>query len=163
MTARFSRRSMTIIETGKRGWEPMNDIRKPRRIGRSILAVLMGIVAGVAVTLATDFVLHAIHLFPPWDQRVPDGLLALATAYRTVYSVGASYLTARLAPYSPMKHALVGGLIGFIVSLAGAIATWNGGPQFQSHWYPVALVLLAIPCAWVGGMLHLRQTQTLTS
>lgn len=141
----------------------MNDIRKPRRIGRSILAVLMGIVAGVAVTLATDFVLHAIHLFPPWDQRVPDGLLALATAYRTVYSVGASYLTARLAPYSPMKHALVGGLIGFIVSLAGAIATWNGGPQFQSHWYPVALTLLAIPCAWVGGMFHLRQTQTLTS
>jgi multisubunit Na+/H+ antiporter MnhB subunit len=154
---------MTTIETEKRGWEPMNDIRKPRRIGRSILAVLMGIVAGVAVTLATDFVLHAIHLFPPWDQRVPDGLLALATAYRTVYSVGASYLTARLAPYSPMKHALVGGLIGFIVSLAGAIATWNGGPQFQSHWYPVALTLLAIPCAWVGGMLHLRQTQTLTS
>ena len=57
----------------------MNDIRKPRQIGRSVLAVLMGIVAGVAVTLATDFVLHAIHVFPAWDQRVPDGLLALAT------------------------------------------------------------------------------------
>src|ERR1700760_3997086 len=108
----------------------MNDPHPPRQIGRSILAVLIGIVAGVAVTLATDFVLHAIHVFPAWDQRVPDGLLALATAYRTVYSIGASYLTARLAPYSLMKHALAGGVIGFIVSLAGAIATWNGGPQF---------------------------------
>ena len=137
----------------------MNDIRNPRHIGRSVLAVLIGIVTGVAVTLATDLALHAIHVFPPWDQRVPDGLLALATAYRTGYSIGASYLTARLAPYSPMKHALAGGVIGFVVSLAGAIATWNGGPQYQAHWYPIALTLLAIPCAWVGGMLFQKETQ----
>jgi hypothetical protein len=137
----------------------MNDSPTPRRIGRSIFAVLAGIVVGVAATIATDVLLHAIHLFPAWDQRVPDGLLFLATAYRTVYSVGASYLTARLAPFSPMKHALAGGLIGFIVSLAGAIATWNSGPQFQTHWYPVALILLTFPCAWAGGMLRLRQLE----
>jgi hypothetical protein len=141
----------------------MNDARTSRRIGKSIFAVLIGIVAGVAVTLATDAVLHAIHLFPPWDQRVPDMLLLLATIYRTIYSIGASYLTARLAPYSPMQHALVGGAIGFAVSVAGAVATWNGGPQFQPHWYPVVLILLALPCAWVGGMLRLKQTRTLTS
>jgi hypothetical protein len=135
----------------------MNESAKPRRVGKSIFAVLMGIIAGVALTLITDLVLHRIHVFPPWDQRVPDGLLALATAYRTVYSIGASYLTARLAPYSPLKHALVGGVIGFVVSLAGAIATWNGGPQFQAHWYPVALTLLAIPSAWVGGMIRVKQ------
>jgi hypothetical protein len=58
-----------------------------------------------------------------------------------------------------MKHALVGVVIGFVVSLAGAIATWNGGQQFQTHWYPVALILLAIPCAWVGGMLRLKEMQ----
>ncbi|HMG84407.1 MAG TPA: hypothetical protein VK574_01615 [Terracidiphilus sp.] len=136
----------------------MNDPHPPRQIGRSILAVLAGIIAGVAVTFGTDLVLHAIHLFPAWDQRAPDGRLMLATAYRAVYSVGASYLTARLAPYSPMKHALAGGAIGFIMSLAGAIATWNGGPQFQAHWYPVALILLALPCAWAGGMIRLKQT-----
>jgi hypothetical protein len=140
----------------------MNDPHPPRQIGKSIFAVLIGIIAGVAVTLGTDLALHAIHVFPAWDQRVPDGLLRLATAYRTLYSVGGSYLTARLAPYSPMKHALIGGLIGFIVSLAGAIATWNGGPQFQSHWYPVALVLLALPCAWAGGRLRQRQIPTLS-
>jgi hypothetical protein len=135
----------------------MNESAKPRRVGKSIFAVLMGIIAGVALTLITDLVLHAIHVFPPWDQRAPDGLLALATAYRTVYSIGASYLTARLAPYSPLKHALVGGAIGFVVSLAGAIATWNGGPQFQAHWYPVALTLLAIPSAWAGGMIRVKR------
>jgi hypothetical protein len=125
--------------------------------------VLTGMVVCVVVTLATDLVLHLTHVFPPMGQRPPDSLLVLATAYRTIYSVACSYLTARLAPYSPMKHALVGGAIGFAVSVAGAVATWNGGPQFQSHWYPVVLILLALPCAWLGGMLRLKQTQTLTS
>jgi hypothetical protein len=137
----------------------MNDSQAPRRIGRSIFAIVMGSVAGIAVTIATDVLLHAIHLFPPLDQRVPDALLVLATAYRTVYSIGASYLIARLAPYSPMKHALAGGAIGLIANAAGTVATWNSGPQFQAHWYPVVLTLLALPCAWAGGMLRLRQLE----
>jgi len=119
--------------------------------------VLIGMAAAIAVTLATDFVLHAVGLFPPLGQRVPDRLLLLATAYRLVYGVAASYLTARLAPYRPMAHALVGGAFGFAASLAGAIATWNGGPAFEPHWYPVALVVLALPQAWAGGWLRVRQ------
>jgi len=124
----------------------MNDLRPPRRIGRSIAALLIGMAAGIALTIATDLVLHALHVFPSWDQRVPDGLLALATAYRTVYSIAGSYVIARLAPYKPMQHALVAGAIGTIVSLAGAVATWNGGPAYEPHWYPIALVVLALPC-----------------
>ena len=119
--------------------------------------MLIGMAAAIAVTLATDFVLHAVGLFPPLGQRVPDRLLLLATAYRLVYGVAASYLTARLAPYRPMAHALVGGAFGFAASLAGAIATWNGGPAFEPHWYPVALVVLALPQAWAGGWLRVRQ------
>ena len=137
----------------------MNDSRPPRRIGRSISALLIGMAAGIALTIATDFVLHAIHVFPPWDQRVPDGLLALATTYRTVYSIAGSYLIARLAPYKPMQHALVAGAIGTVVSLAGAVATWNGGPAYEPHWYPIALVVLALPCAWVGAMIYKKQQQ----
>ncbi len=138
----------------------MNEPRPQRRIGRSIAAVLIGMAAGIAMTIATDFVLHAMHVFPPWDQRVPDGLLLLATAYRSVYSIAASYLIARLAPYKPMQHALVAGAIGMVVSTVGAVATWNGGPEFGPHWYPIALVVLALPCAWVGGMLYLKQMRT---
>jgi hypothetical protein len=46
----------------------------------------------------------------------------------------------------------VGGLIGFVVSLAGAVAAipMNLGPT----WYPIALALTALPCAWLGGMLY---------
>jgi peptidoglycan/LPS O-acetylase OafA/YrhL len=139
--------------------ERMNDLRPPRRIGRSIAALLIGMAAGIALTIATDLVLHALHVFPSWDQRVPDGLLALATAYRTVYSIAGSYVIARLAPYKPMQHALVAGAIGTIVSLAGAVATWNGGPAYEPHWYPIALVVLALPCAWIGAKLCEKQLQ----
>ena len=128
-----------------------------RRLGRSIAAVLIGMAVGVLVTVGTDFALHAAGLFPPWDQRVSNALLLLATGYRTIYSVAASYLTAYLAPYRPLAHALVGGAFGFLASAAGAVATWNAGPAFQIHWYPVALVILAIPQAWVGGWLRVRQ------
>jgi hypothetical protein len=128
-----------------------------RRIGRSIFAVLAGMVAGIVITLGTDVLLHVTRVFPPWDQRVPDGLLALATVYRTIYSIAASYLIARLAPHSPMKHALIGGSVGLLVNVWGTVATWNGGPQFQAHWYPIALAVLALPCAWLGGLLRERQ------
>jgi len=78
----------------------------------------------------------------------------LATFYRIVYGVMASYIIARLAPDRPMMHALVGGLLGLVVSIAGAAATWNKGPAFGPHWYPLALIVLAMPQAWVGGKLY---------
>jgi hypothetical protein len=135
----------------------MNGSRPPQRIGRSIAAVVVGIVATIAVTIVTDIVLHAIKLFPPLGQRVPDPLLLLATAYRTVYGIAGSYLTARLAPARPVLHAMIGGALGFVVGLAGAIATWNAGPAFATHWYPVALIVLALPQSWFGGWLRERQ------
>ena len=131
----------------------IGETHPPRRIGRSIGAVLIGIVAGVILTVTTDIVLHAIGVFPPWGQPVSDGPLLLATAYRTVYGVVGSYIAARLAPYRPMQHALAGGGVGFVVSVVGAMVTWNGGPAFGPHWYPLALIVIAMPCAWAGGKL----------
>ena len=89
----------------------MNETNPPRRIGRSIGAVLAGMLAGIILTLGTDIVLHAIGVFPPWGQSMVgfDGPLLLATVYRTVYAVVGSYIIARLAPDRPMQHALVGG------------------------------------------------------
>jgi len=49
----------------------------------------------------------------------------LATAYRTIFSVAGSYITARLAPNRPMLHALVLGGLGLLVSIVGTVVTWN--------------------------------------
>jgi hypothetical protein len=83
-----------------------------------------------------------------------DALFLLATAYRTVYAIAGSYVTARLAPSRPMQHALLGGAVGLVLATVGAVATWNKGPEFGPHWYPLALVATALPCAWAGGRLY---------
>ena len=85
------------------------------------------------------------------------GLFTLATVYRTVFGVVGSYITARLAPGKPMKHAMLGAAIGFVLATAGAIATWNSalGP----HWYPVALLLTVFPTAWIGARVYMGQNE----
>jgi hypothetical protein len=90
-------------------------------------------------------------------QPTSDPLLLLATAYRTLYGVFSSYVVARLAPDKPMQHVLLGGIIGLVVSVGGAVATWNTG--LGSHWYPLTLIALAMPAAWTGGKLRLMQLQ----
>jgi len=126
---------------------------------KSIGAVLAGMLAGIILTIVTDIVLHAIGVFPPWGSSMVgfDGALLLATVYRTVYGVLASYIIARLAPDRPMQHALMGGFIGLVVSILGAAVTWNKGPAFGPHWYPLALIVLALPQAWAGGRLRVMQ------
>jgi hypothetical protein len=133
----------------------MSEPRRPRRMGRSLGALLAGFVAVVILTLGTDIVLHATGVFPPLGQPMAGNLFLLATAYRTVYGVAGSYLTARLAPDRPMQHALVGGVVGLVLSTAGAVATWNRVPSLGPHWYPLALIVLAMPTAWAGGKLRL--------
>jgi hypothetical protein len=130
-----------------------------RRIGRSIVAVLAGMIVGIVLSLGTDLVLHMAHVFPPLGASMTgyDGPLLLATIYRTLYGVLSSYTAARLAPHRPMLHAMVLGALGFAVSILGAVVTWNKGPAFGPHWYPVALVVLALPTAWLGGKLRLAQ------
>lgn len=137
----------------------MSETQTPRRIFRSIGAVLAGMVVAIVPTLGTDQLLHIFGVFPPWGQSMMDydGALLLATAYRVVYAIAGSYITARLAPNRPMLHALIGGAIGFVVSIVGAAVTWNGGPAFGPHWYPIALIVTALPCAWAGGKLRLMQ------
>jgi hypothetical protein len=135
----------------------MSERNGSRRILQRIGAVLAGLVATVILSLGTDLVMHATSIFPRWGEPMSDGLFLLATAYRTVYNIAGCYIAARLAPDRPMAHALALGIVGIAVSSAGAVATWDRGPVFGPRWNPLALIVLAIPCAWVGGKLRGRQ------
>jgi multisubunit Na+/H+ antiporter MnhB subunit len=123
---------------------------------RSIGAVVAGMLVGIVLSIATDALIHAIGYFPPIGQPLSSGPLIPATIYRAIYGVIGAYVTARLAPNRPMLHAMVLGILGLIVCIAGAIFTWNRGPAFGPHWYPLALVVLALPTAWLGGKLGER-------
>jgi hypothetical protein len=127
-----------------------------RRVLQRIGAVLAGFFATFILSVATDLALHATGVFPPWGQPMSNALFALATAYRTIYTVAAGYITARLAPDRPMAHVWALGIIGLVAALAGTVATWNAGPEFGPKWYPLALVVLALPSVWTGGKLAQR-------
>ena len=127
----------------------LTETRRPRRTLRQIGAVLAGLLAIFAITTVTDIVLHATGIFPPWGQPMSSALFLVALAYRIVYGVLGCYIAARLAPDHPMRHAVALGVVGVVLSTAGAVAMWEAGPA----WYSLAVIGISIPCAWVGGKL----------
>lgn len=140
---------------------PVTDGGSSPRIGRSILAVIAGIVIGAVLSVATDFGLHAIGMAPSLKERWPDSLLMIATLYRSIYGILGSYTIARLAPNRPMGHALAAGALGLVLSSLGAAAAWS--TTVGQHWYPVTLALTAIPIAWIGAKLWLMQGHSRTA
>jgi hypothetical protein len=123
---------------------------------RSIWAVVAGVLVIVVVTTLVDMVLHGARVYPPTGEPLDDTLALLATSYRVVIGVGGGWLTARLAPDKPMKHALILGYVGVVLGLVGVVATWNLG--LGPRWYPILLVVLAVPQCWLGGKIHEMQT-----
>lgn len=130
---------------------------------KSFGAVFAGLILIIVLSLGTDILMHATGIYPPWFKPMSTPLWILATAYRIVYGIAGGYLTARLAPNRPMGHAFVLGLVGFVMSIAGAASTWNMGPEFGPKWYPILLVLIALPCSWLGGKLFVRQAHVSVS
>ncbi len=127
---------------------------QPRRLGQSVWAIVAGFLFVVILSLASDALLHKLGVFPPLGEYTPDKPLVLATTYRVLFGIIGSYITARLAPHSPMGHALLGGCIGILLGTLGAAVTWNR--NLGPHWYSVALVVLALPQSWLGAKLFLR-------
>jgi hypothetical protein len=131
---------------------PLMTTRPPRRLVRSALAVLGGLAAIVALSMAADEVAYALGVFTRGKVTYDTGPYLIATAYRAVISVAGCWLAARLAPHHPMRHALMVGGIGLLMTGAGVAAafTMDLGPV----WYPIALLVITLPCAWLGGALY---------
>ena len=125
----------------------------PSRLLRSAAAVFSGFIAVFVLSLGTDQVLHVLKVYPPWGEPMYDtSLCLLALSYRIPYNVFGSYLTARFAPHSPMLHVWVGAGIGLVLCTAGVIVAMT--MHLGALWYPIALALSTLPCAWLGGTLH---------
>lgn len=133
----------------------MSEKQNQSHILRSIWAVLAGFIAVAILSVATDLALQATGIFPPLShpEMFTTPLLLLATAYRSLYGIAGGYITARLAPEHPVQHALWLGAVGFAAGIVGLIVMWGVGPA----WYPIALILVALPCSWLGGKLRSHQ------
>jgi hypothetical protein len=121
---------------------------------KSVGAVVAGFVGVVVITTAVDAILHAVRVFPPLDQPLDTALSGLALSYRVVIGIAGGWLTARLAPTQPVRHAVVLGVIGTVAGTVGAVATWNLG--LGPRWYPIAVAALALPECLVGAWLVSR-------
>lgn len=120
---------------------------------RSIGAVLAGFATVVILSIATDEIMHATGIIPrgamwnPWHNL-------LALAYRCAATVAGGWVTARLAPRNPIRHAVILGFIGTAAGIAGVMATWDMG--LGPRWYPIAVAVTGFPCCLLGGWLRAR-------
>jgi len=123
-----------------------------RDILKSVGAVLAGLIFIGITHTGTDAILETIGVLPKGNLHVGTGLILVVIGYRAVLSLIGCYITALLAPKSSMKHALALGIVGVLLSTAGAIATanMNLGPS----WYAWTLVVISLPTAWLAGKLY---------
>jgi len=125
----------------------------PRRRWRSVGAIVAGFVAVFVLSLGTDQVLHALSVYPPWGEPMAGALFMVATGYRIVYTILGGYITARLAPHAPVRHALILGLVGLVAGLIGVMVN-VAKPELGPLWYSIAVLITGPPCAWLGGVLY---------
>lgn len=137
--------------------ETTTPIQSQRRLGRSIGAVLLGLIAVMVLSTVTDQIMHSTGVFPPAGQPMSTGLWLLALGYRAIYTVFGGYLTARLAPYRPLAHVWTLGLIGTAFGIAGVVATWSLSPELCPRWYPILVAVTGLPSCLVGGLLFRRR------
>jgi hypothetical protein len=122
-----------------------------RRLGRSVLAVFLGLASTAALSHLADEAMRRLGVFPPGGQAY-FGVwpFVAAVTYRSLFAVLGFAIAARLAPRRPLLHV---GIVGGIGAAGGALgvvaaATTNLGPL----WYPVAVLAMTLPCAWLGGV-----------
>jgi hypothetical protein len=121
---------------------------------KTVWAVIAGVVFTIVVTTLVDIPLHIAGVYPLEGQPIDDSLALLAISYRVITGIAGTMITVRLAQERPMKHAMILGGVGTIFGLIGLVATWNKG--LGPNWYPIALVVLAIPQCWAGARLYQR-------
>jgi hypothetical protein len=128
---------------------------------KSVWSVVAGFLVVVVLSMATDFILESFGFFPPQSNpgAYTAGLLFIAFLYRCVYTIAGGYVTARIAPNRPMRHAIILGCVGVVAGTIGVVVSWNLTPH---HWYPIALVVTALPCTWLGGVACIQNVLTST-
>jgi hypothetical protein len=128
---------------------------------KSIGAILAGLIfIGITHNLV-DYILESLGIFTPKTQKFDTTwMVVTATIYRTLLSIAGCFVTGIFAPSRPMLHAMILGVIGLVLSTVAAIVTipLDWGPA----WYPIALVLVTLPCAWLGGKLAERRANELS-
>jgi hypothetical protein len=123
---------------------------------KNFLAVIAGLAVVIVISTGLDFVMHRAGVFSMDNTAMTTGNWLLALSYRLVAAIAGGWVTARLAQSRPEFFAIVLGIIGTVIGLAGLFVAWTASPLLGPLWYPALLVLTAIPCTWLGAKLVRR-------
>jgi hypothetical protein len=121
-------------------------------MARSIGAIVLGFVLIGALSFGTDYLMR--NFIMP-DAYAADGstqnmtILLITMVYVAVFAVAGCYLTGRLAPHHPLRHAMILGVLGLLFNIAGTVAMWNTAPP----WFHLLNLALVLPYAYLGGRL----------
>jgi len=128
---------------------------------RRIWIVFAVCIAVILLSVGTDVVLEPLGVFPPQSEpgAYTAGTLMIALIVRSVYTVAGGYITAWLAQNRPMSHAIILGLVGIVAGAAGVVVAWDLSP----HWYPIAVIIGTLACAWLGGTLKTQARNLVTN
>jgi Kef-type K+ transport system membrane component KefB len=131
-----------------------NDMKRKRgeevkkEISKSIVAVIAGFAALAILSTIADSVLEKAGVMKtqPFVEN-PVWVIAIVILYRTIFNTLGCYLTARIAPNKPAQHAMILGILCVVLTIVGLIVMWDIPPR----WYPISLIVLTLPAAWLGG------------
>jgi len=126
---------------------------------KSIGAILAGFLSGALLSIATDFIMEKSGMMSMENfKQSSPAIILFVIFYRFIFNVIGCYLTARLAPNKPMKHVIIIGIIGTVLSILGSIAMW----EYAIPFYNITIILMSLPSAWLGGKFFLQTTRTNT-
>jgi len=122
---------------------------------RSIMAILVGFVLIAALSFGADYVVRSAlpGAFMRSGRVESTHVLMLMTAYVAVFAVFGCWVTGRLAPDHPMRHALILGVLGLVVVIYTSVTQWSLTPA----WFHIVALVMVMPYACIGGWLAERQ------
>ena len=125
-----------------------------KTIWKSIGAILAGFLIGAILSVGTDLLLNAAGILnmESFKENSP-GIIFMVIVYRLIYNIFGCYVTAKLAPTKPMKHALIIGFAGTVFAILGSAAMWDQAVA----WYNISVILISLPAAWMGAKLAIAQ------
>lgn len=123
-----------------------------KQILKSIGAIVAGFALGATLSIGTDFLFDKLRIMSMENFKDNSiSIILLVIIYRFIFNMAGCFLTAKLAPKNPMKHCIVIGIIGTVLSILGSFTMWDKAIPF----YNIAIILISLPSAWLGGKLFL--------
>ena len=126
-------------------------------MGRSIVAIIAGFVATVALSVACDALVRmaAPGAFGADGRAASPAMMAFGVLYTLLAATAGGFIAAWIARRGEILHALVLGTLGAVATLLIIVAA----PAAQRTIGMFVSAMLVIPATVLGGWLRARGTQ----